>query len=94
MKLKLSKDFTNIFKDLFEQASKKQSKGVVKLVSKPEFNFIFSQTNELLIKKMEHPKVQELIKIINEEKEKNKNMKMINFYSIQRNCFKYFKKNK
>jgi ERCC4-related helicase len=71
--------FHKYLKSLFEQASKKQSKGVVRLVSKPEFNFIFSQSNELLIKNMEHPKLQELINIIKEEKEKNKDMKMIIF---------------
>ena len=71
--------FYKYLKSLFEQASKKQSKGVVRLVSKPEFNFVFSQTNEFLIKGMEHPKIQELINIIKEEKEKNKDMKMIIF---------------
>jgi ERCC4-related helicase len=71
--------FHKYLKSLFEQASKKQSKGVVKLVSKPEFNFIFSQSNELLLKNMEHPKLQKLIDIITSEKEKNKKMKMIIF---------------
>ena len=71
--------FYKYLQGLFEQAAKKQSRGVVKLVSKPEFNFVFSQTNELLIKKREHPKMQELIKIIKEEKKENPKMKMIIF---------------
>jgi len=71
--------FHKYLKGLYEQASKKQSRGVVRLVSKPEFNFVFSQSNELLFKKREHPKIQELINLIINEKEKNKNMKMIIF---------------
>jgi ERCC4-related helicase len=84
--------FYKYLQGLFEQASKKQSKGVVKLVSKTEFNFIFSQANELLIKKMEHPKVQELIRIINEERDKNKNMKMIIFTQFRETASNISKK--
>lgn len=71
--------FYKYLQGLFEQASKKQSKGVIKLVSKSEFNFIYSQANELLTKKIEHPKMQELINIIKKEKQSNKNLKMIIF---------------
>lgn len=71
--------FDNYLKNLFNQAEKKQSKGVVKLVKKPEFNFIYSASNELLFKNKEHPKLERLIEIIKEEKEKNKNMKIIVF---------------
>jgi len=71
--------FNKYIKKLFEQALKKQSRGVVKLVSKPEFNFVFMQSNELLSKKREHPKIQKLIDIIIQEKEKNAKMKMIIF---------------
>jgi Fanconi anemia group M protein len=71
--------FYKYLKSLFEQASKKQSRGVVRLVSKPEFNFVFSQANELLVKKREHPKMQELMNIITRELKENPNMKMIIF---------------
>lgn len=71
--------FNKYLKDLFSQAAKKQSKGVVKLVAQPEFNFVFMKSNELLAKKIEHPKIAELIKIINQEKEKNEKMKLIVF---------------
>jgi ERCC4-related helicase len=71
--------FNKYMKSLFEQASKKQSRGVVKLVSKPEFNFVFMQSNELLSKKREHPKMQKLLDIIAIEKQKNEKMKMIVF---------------
>lgn len=71
--------FNKYLKDLFSQAAKKQSKGVVKLVSKPEFNFVFMKSSELLARKIEHPKIAELIKIINQEKSKNPKMKIIVF---------------
>lgn len=71
--------FNKYLKELFNQAAKKQSKGVVKLVSKPEFNFIYSSSLELLSKNKEHPKIQRLIELIEKEKAKNKNIKIIVF---------------
>jgi len=73
------KSFNKYLKDLFNQAAKKQSKGVVKLVAKPEFNFVYAQTAELLAKKIEHPKLKKLTEIIKQEKTKNKNIKIIVF---------------
>lgn len=84
--------FHKYLKSLLEQASKKQSKGVVKLVSRPEFNFVVSQSNELLIKGMEHPKVQKLIDIIIDEKEKNKKLKMIVFTQFRETAANISKK--
>ncbi|MFH1607565.1 MAG: DEAD/DEAH box helicase [archaeon] len=71
--------FNKYLKELFNQAAKKQSKGVIKLVSKPEFNFVYMQSNELLAKNIEHPKLEELVNIVQEEKEKNKKIKIIIF---------------
>jgi len=71
--------FDKYLKNLLQQAAKKQSKGVVRLVSKPEFNFVYTQSNELLAKNREHPKLNKLIEIIKREKEKNPNMKIIVF---------------
>jgi Fanconi anemia group M protein len=71
--------FNKYMKGLYEQASKKQSKGVIKLVARPEFNFVFMQSSELLSKNVEHPKMQKLIDIITHEKEKNNKLKMIIF---------------
>jgi ERCC4-related helicase len=84
--------FHKYLKGLFEQASKKQSRGIVKLVSKSEFNFVFSQSNELLLKKREHPKMQKLIDIIISEKEKNKKMKMIIFTQFRETASNISKK--
>jgi Fanconi anemia group M protein len=65
--------FNKYLKEILEQASKKQSRGVQKLALKPEFNFSFMRSNELLAKEIEHPKIMKLLEIINEEvKEKSK----------------------
>ncbi|MBU2562261.1 MAG: DEAD/DEAH box helicase [Nanoarchaeota archaeon] len=71
--------FNKYLKELFNQAAKKKSKGVVKLVANPEFNFAFMRSNELLAKKIEHPKLIELKKIIKEEISKKDNLKILIF---------------
>ncbi len=72
-------NFNNYLKNLFKQASEKKNKGVRKLVSKPEFNFVFLKTNELIIKNFEHPKLKRLKEIVIKEKDKNKNIKILIF---------------
>ena len=67
------------FKKLFDQAAKKQSRGVMKLVAKPGFNFIYSQANELLVKNKEHPKVDKLMEIIQQEKNNKEKIRIIVF---------------
>lgn len=71
--------FNKYLKNLFNQAAKKQSRGVVRLVAKPEFNFIFTQTNELLTKNKEHPKLKTLNQIVLKEKINNDKLKAIVF---------------
>jgi len=71
--------FFKYLKQIFNQAAKKQSRGVVKLANKQEFNIVYSQTYNLLEKGYEHPKIKEIIKTIRDEKIKNKNLKAIVF---------------
>ncbi len=71
--------FNKYLKELYNQAAKKQSKGVIKLVSKQEFNYVFMQSNELLAKEKEHPKMEKIIDLINEERKENANAKIIIF---------------
>jgi Fanconi anemia group M protein len=71
--------FNKYLKELFKQADKKVSKGTQRLVKKPEFTFAFMKSNELLSKNREHPKMSVLIKIIEEEKSQNKDLKVIVF---------------
>ncbi len=65
--------FSKYLKELFRKAAKKENKGVVRLVSKPEFNYAFIKSNELLAKDIEHPKFLILTEILKKEKEENKN---------------------
>jgi len=86
--------FNNYLKELFKQASKKQSKGVVKLTSKQEFNFIYLQSSELLAKNKEHPKVEEMKKIIKREfsNSKEKTPRIIVFTQFRETAKKISKK--
>jgi Fanconi anemia group M protein len=71
--------FFKYLKQIFDQAAKKQSRGVIKLANKPEFNLVYSKTHSLLEKGFEHPKVEEIIRTIRDEKNKDKNLKAIIF---------------
>ncbi len=71
--------FNKYLKKLFDEASKQKSKGVCRLVSTPEFNFIFMSSNELLAKNKEHPKVSKVIEIIKKEKAEKEDIKIIVF---------------
>jgi ERCC4-related helicase len=71
--------FNKYLKQVFDQAAKKQSKGVVRLVAKPEFNFVYTQSNELLAKNQEHPKLIKIVELVKQEEEKNKETKVIIF---------------
>ena len=71
--------FNLYLKDLFNQAAKKKTKGVVKLVAKREFNFLYTRSNELLAKSQEHPKLEKLSEIIYQEFLQDPNSKIIVF---------------
>ncbi len=71
--------FNKYLQNLFKQAANHQSKGVIKLVKKQEFNFVYTKTNELLAKEFEHPKLQKVVEIIEREKNENENLKVIIF---------------
>lgn len=71
--------FQRYLKDIYTQASKHQSKGVVKLVTKKEFNIAFAFATSLLENGREHPKIRELIKLIKIEILKNPESKILIF---------------
>lgn len=71
--------FNKYLKKLFLEASNKKSKGVIKLVANQEFNFSYMQSNELLAKNKEHPKLEELTNIIKNEQKNNPDLKIIVF---------------
>lgn len=66
-------------KEIYNQAEKKQSKGVIKLVNKPVFNTTFAIIHKLFLEGYEHPKIKEIIKIIKKEIEKKQNSRIIIF---------------
>lgn len=73
------KSFNSYLKRIKEQAEKKQSKGVVKLTSKPEFAFALKKSEELLKENIEHPKIKRIIEIIKKENYANNKSKIIIF---------------
>src|SRR3989338_1329249 len=73
------KGFNEYLKNLVEQAEKNQSKGVVKLVSTPEFNFSLVKSEELLKKDVEHHKIEKVLEIIKNEKIEKDQLKIMIF---------------
>lgn len=71
--------FNKYLRELYSQAAKKQNRGVVKLVAKPEFNLALVSSEELLTEGYEHPKVQALRSIVEKEFHENDKMKVIVF---------------
>jgi len=71
--------FVEYLNDLFKQAADKKSRGVVRLVNRPEFNLVSIRANELLARGVEHPKLQEIVKIVSLEKVRNDKIKIIIF---------------
>jgi ERCC4-related helicase len=69
----------NYMKSLFEQSRNKKSKGVMQITKNPDFNKAFILLNELAAKNIEHPKINELKKIIEKSISENKNNKTIVF---------------
>jgi len=80
--------FHNYMNELFNQASRQQSKAVQNLVKMPEFNQAFIALNELLAKKVENPKLIELKKIVEEELKNNSKVKIIVFSQYRDNVTK------
>lgn len=71
--------FQAYMNDLFDQAAKKQSKAVQKLILLPEFNQAYVKLQELIAKKVEHPKLTKLKEIIESELKSNPRLKVIVF---------------
>ncbi|HEB47310.1 MAG TPA: DEAD/DEAH box helicase [Candidatus Pacearchaeota archaeon] len=71
--------FNKYLRELFRQAAKKENKGVIRLVAKPEFNYVFIKSNELVAKNNEHPKILKLVEIVKKEKKENDRLKVIVF---------------
>ncbi len=71
--------FNEYLKELFKQAYDKKSKGVIKLVNKNEFKLAYIKSSEMLANGIEHPKLEGLTRLIEEEKKKNDKVKILIF---------------
>lgn len=66
-------------KGLIKQAEEKKSRGVQMLVKMPEFNAAFISLQNLLAQKIEHPKIEEIAVIAENQFKENINSKIIIF---------------
>ena len=60
--------FNKYLENLLDQAAKEKSKGVKRLVKKPEFNFVYTKSVELMAKGQEHPKMDKHMGLVENEK--------------------------
>ncbi len=67
------------FQSIFQQAKENSSKAVVNLIKQPEFNQAYILLNELIAKKIEHPKLLMLKTIIEEKIKENPKAKIMIF---------------
>jgi Fanconi anemia group M protein len=71
--------FFKYLKNIFSQAEKRQSKGVVRLANREDFRLIYAKTKALLERGEEHPKVKEIIRVVRDERKDHENPKLIIF---------------
>jgi Fanconi anemia group M protein len=76
------------FHNLFQQARENKSKAVVNLVKQPEFNQAFVLLNELIAKKVEHPKLLKLKEILENKIKENQKNKAIVFTQFRSTAVK------
>jgi ERCC4-related helicase len=69
----------NYMKTLFEQSAQKKSKASMQIIKNPDFNLAYIKLNELLAKNLEHPKLLELIHLIEKSIKDNPKNKTIVF---------------
>lgn len=69
----------NYIKSMYAQASKNQSKAVKQITKNKDFNLAYQKINELIARKIEHPKLLELRSIVEELIKKNSKSKIIVF---------------
>jgi len=70
---------SNYIKNIYQQASKKQSKAVQSIIKNRDFNLASIKINELISKNLEHPKLLQLVSIMEESINKNPKNKTIIF---------------
>ncbi len=73
------KSFSKYLKKLLDDAEQNKSRGVKKLVSKPEFTMAFIRSKNLLEGSIEHPKISSLSMLVKEEIGMNSKAKIMVF---------------
>jgi Fanconi anemia group M protein len=76
---------------LFEEAKKGKSKASVQVVKNPDFNRAYILLSELIQKKIEHPKIDKLIEVINKEYDVKKKARIIVFANYRDTAIKISK---
>jgi len=79
------------FHTLFQQAKENQSKAVINLTKSAEFNQAFVLLNELIAKKVEHPKLLEIKEMIKRSIKENPRNKVIIFSQFRSTAVKISK---
>lgn len=86
------KSLNEYMQELFKQASEKKSKGVIKLTNNPEFNSAYVLVNELISKGIEHPKIEKITSLIEEEVKNNEKTKILVFTQFRNTAMLISKK--
>ncbi len=79
------------FHNLFQQAKENKSKAVINLVKLPEFNQAFILLNELIARKIEHPKLLKTKELVTESIKNNPKNKTIIFTQFRSTAIKIAK---
>jgi len=83
--------FQAYLQNLYDQAARKESRAVQQLVATPEFSQACIKTQELISKKIEHPKLAKLKEIIARELSANPRLKVIVFAQFRETLLKISK---
>ncbi len=81
----------NYIKTIFEQARENKSKAVKQIIKRPEFNQAYIKLTELISKNIEHPKLLQLIDLIEESIKQNPKNKTIIFSQYRDSVIKICK---
>ncbi len=71
--------FYKYLRKILDEAEKRKSKGVMRLTQREDFRNIFKKATSLLEKGTEHPKIEEIIRVVRDERIGKENPKIIIF---------------
>jgi len=80
--------FHTYLKQIIKDAEEKKSKAVQQIVNSPEFKATLISLNDLIAKKVEHPKIEKVREIADKELKENKKAKLIIFTQFRETASK------